>query len=438
MPSAIVISAGLAACIAAGLAAVFLIRAPRLSFVVWILSVFFLPVWVGVNVGFFMSAITLLTVLFVALHSGRFRLSGPDAFMLLFTGLVVLLFAAKQVELTYAVSGILELVLPYFWGRIVYERVGSATVTAWVAGVAVGVAALAIVEFVTGTNLFVAIPGSEPLKETWAELQPRAGFVRVEGAFGHSIALGGALAMSAAFVLASRAKAWMKALGLAIVGLAVVLTFSRIGIVTFVLTVVLSLILLRTVSASTRWAVGGLLIVAAAILVPFLDTVFADAGGEAGGSADYRGGLTVLLSQVRLIGGASEWESLVVGDVYLGNFRASIDNAFIALLLRYGYLPTAALFAVYAAAVVLAVRSRALSPGLVAIVAQVPGLFAVAFITQYGILLWFIVGVTVGQITASGRPTSSDEAPRPKFMIMDGAALGTSAKGRRSVATSGK
>jgi len=438
MPDALLILAGLTACIAAGLAAVFLIRAPRLSFVVWILAVFLLPIWVGVNVGFFLSAVTLLTVAFVALHGGRFRLAGPDAFMLLFIGLVVLLFATNQVELTYVVSGILELALPYFWGRIVYERIGTTTVTSWIAGVAVAVALLAIVEFLTGTNVFVAIPGSEPLKQTWAELQPRAGFVRVEGAFGHSIALGGALAISAAFVLASRARAWLKVTGLAIVGIAVVLTFSRIGIVTFVLTVVISLVVLRSVGTSTRWMVGGLLVLAVAVLVPFLDTVFADAGGEAGGSADYRGDLTVLLGQVRLIGGASGWENLVVGDVYLGNFTASIDNAFIAVLLRYGYLPTAALFAVYAGAIVVAVRSRTVSPGLVAILAQLPGLFAVAFITQYGILLWFVVGITVGRSHVRANPSALGESQRPEIMIIDDADFGTSPRGRRNVATSGK
>lgn len=434
MSNGMLVIAALTACLTAGLAAMFLSRAPRLSFAVWILAAFLLPVWVGLNVGFFMSAITLLTLGLVVLHSGRFRLAGPDVFMLLFVGMIALLFAAKQVELTYLVSGLLELALPYFWGRIIYERVGSRTVTAWIAGAAVGVAFLAIIEFLTGSNFFVLIPGYEPLRATWAPLQPRAGFLRVEGAFGHSIALGGVLAMSAAFVLAAQMRAWAKIVGLSVVGIAVVLTFSRIGIITFVLSVVLSILVLRSVGTTTRWLVAGLLTVGLLVLVPFLDTVFLDAGGEAGGSADYRGSLTVLLSQVHLIGGATGWEDLVVGDVYLGSFTASTDNAFISVLLRYGYLPTAALFAALAGAVIFAIRTQRMSPAAVAIVAQLPGLFAVAFITQYGVLLWFVVGVAVaGSLTSSTKeadvPETADRS-REEIMIMDGAGFGSSSRGR--------
>lgn len=434
MPNGMLVIAALTACLAAGLTAMFLVRAPRLSLAVWILAAFLLPVWVGVNVGFFMSAITLLTLGMVVLHSGRFRLKGPDAFMLLFVGLIVVLFATTQVELSYLVSGILELALPYFWGRIIYERLGASTITGWIAGAAVGVGLLAIVEFATGSNLFAIIPGYEPLRASWASLQPRAGFLRVEGAFGHSIALGGVLAMSAAFVLAAPARAWAKLAGVAAVGTAVVLTFSRIGIITFVLTVVLSILVLRSVGTTTRWLVAGLLAIALLVLVPFLDTVFLDAGGEAGGSADYRGDLTILLSQVRFIGGASGWEDLVVGDVYLGSFTASTDNAFISVLLRYGYLPTAALFAAYAGAVALAIRAKRMSPAAVAIVAQLPGLFAVAFITQYGILLWFVVGLAVSSAIAPATENATACATtgrsQREVMIMDDALLGTSPRGR--------
>ena len=45
---------------------------------------------------------------------------------------------------------------------------------------------------------------------TWHELQPRAGFVRAEGAFGHSIAFGSALAMSSVFVIVTRWPIWAR------------------------------------------------------------------------------------------------------------------------------------------------------------------------------------------------------------------------------------
>lgn len=434
MPDGLLVMAGLAALLAAGIGATFLARAPRASFALWVLAAFFLPIWVGLNVGFYLSAITLLTLGFVVLHGGRFRLAAPDTFMLLFVGLIVLLFGARQIELSYLTSGILELVLPYFWGRIVYTRLGSRTVTAWIAGAAVAVGVLAVIEFATGSNPFIGIPGYAPLQATWGTLQPRAGFLRAEGAFGHSIALGGALAMSSAFVLAARVRTWAKVTGLIAIGVAEVFTFSRIGIITFVLTVVISVLVLRGVGASTRWLTVGLLTAGLFVLVPFLDTVFLDAGGEAGGSADYRGSLTVLLGQVQLIGGASGWEDLIVGDAYLGNFTASTDNAFISLLLRYGWLPTAALFAVLAGAVAVAVRGGRMSPASVAIIAQLPGLFAVAFITQYGVLFWFIVGVAVSsaQQRRSGGTESErrSDALRQDIRITDVVGIGASTRGR--------
>ncbi|MFI8633275.1 hypothetical protein ACIGEP_11820 [Microbacterium sp. NPDC077663] len=427
------ILAALTALLAAGIAAMFLARAPRASFALWVLAAFFLPIWVGVNVGFYLSAITLLTLGFLVLHGRRFRLAAADAAMLLFVGMVMLLFGARQVELSHLMSGVLELVLPYFWGRIVYTRLGSRTITGWIAGAAVAVGVLGVVEFVTGSNVFIGIPGYEPLRATWGTLQPRAGFLRAEGAFGHSIALGAALAMSAAFVMAASLRTWAKVAGLIVVGAAEVFTFSRIGIVTFVLTIVLSVLVLRGVGSAMRWVTAGALTAGLFVLVPFLDTVFADAGGEAGGSADYRGSLTVLLGQVQLIGGATGWQDLVVGDTYLGNFTASTDNAFISLLLRYGWLPTVTLFGVVVIAVIGAVRGGRMSPASVAVIAQVPGLFAVAFITQYGVLFWFVAGLAVSSVLTPRGSAPSElgvERRSEERMFTDGALAGTSSRGR--------
>ena len=44
------------------------------------------------------------------------------------------------------------------------------------------VAALALVEFVTGWNPFVHVPGSGSLYEAWSPIQERGGIARAEGA----------------------------------------------------------------------------------------------------------------------------------------------------------------------------------------------------------------------------------------------------------------
>ena len=69
-----------------------------------------------------------------------------------------------------------------------------------IADVAVAAAVLGILEFATSFNPWVLVPGPEPLYSTWKDLQPRGGMLRIEGAFGHSIAMGTVLAMSSAFV----------------------------------------------------------------------------------------------------------------------------------------------------------------------------------------------------------------------------------------------
>ncbi|MCR2317514.1 hypothetical protein NSR99_23260, partial [Salmonella enterica] len=90
------------------------------------------------------------------------------------------------------------------WGRVVLARVTTDWITSTIAVVAIVAAAFAVVEFLTSFNPFVLISGSGVVYETWSPLQERGGVLRAEGAWGHSIALGAALAMSSAFVVATR------------------------------------------------------------------------------------------------------------------------------------------------------------------------------------------------------------------------------------------
>ena len=70
------------------------------------------------------------------------------------------------------------------------------------------VAVLAILEFVTGTNLFITyLPNTTSLFDIWGTLQPRGGVIRAEGAFGHSIALGASLGIAVSLTLGSSFRA---------------------------------------------------------------------------------------------------------------------------------------------------------------------------------------------------------------------------------------
>jgi len=380
---------------------------PRATMVIWTVVLFFVPVWIGANIGIFWAAITVVTLLAVIVHGRGLRPNAIDAFVLVFIVLTTALLGLGLVGLSPYVVALLDWLLPYIWGRIILHLVPKQFVVQCIALAAVIAATLALVEYTTGTNFFVLLPGSGVNHATWSTLQVRAGFVRVEGALGHSIALGAVLAMSSAFVLGAPWRTFFKVVALVVLGLATTLTLSRIGLMTFALTVGLSLLFLRDIKTRTRVIVGVGLVIAVLAVVPFIADVLLSAGDEAGGSADYRTDLMVLLGQVQWLGGAGNWESLIVGDNYLGYFSRSVDNALISILLRFGYIPTALMFAVYLSAVVLVLRRGRMNVAGVAIIGQIPSLFVVALITQYGMMLWFCIGLAVTWAVDLGRERAS-------------------------------
>lgn len=52
---------------------------PRAAFAVWAVVLFFVPLWVGVNLGFYWAGITLLTVLLIIVNWSVVPLRAADA-----------------------------------------------------------------------------------------------------------------------------------------------------------------------------------------------------------------------------------------------------------------------------------------------------------------------------------------------------------------------
>lgn len=377
------------------LTVLFMRAAPRLTFVAWAVTMFFVPVWIGVTVGFFWAAITILTIAAIFAYGKSVVLSAVDACIAVFLALVVVQFVLGLTTLSATVTATLEWVVPYIWGRLVLSRISRDFVTRTLAVCAVIVAVLAIIEFSTRVNIFVLLPPIGSSYAVWGTLQFRSGFLRAEGAWGHSIALGAGLGMTSTFVLATRWPTPVKLFLWAVVVAATVMTFSRIGLVTLVLATALSVLLLPQLDRAARVAVAALGVTAAIAVLPFVGSVFTEAGQEASGSADYRGNLFTLFSQVQLFGRAPNYAGLTVGGEYLGSFSSSVDNAFLVIAVQLGWVALAllavALIAIYASALR---RSRA-NPASLAVAAQVPGLFGVALITQFGMYFWFLVGLGV-------------------------------------------
>ena len=424
MSESLLLLAPLALC-ASGVALLLFRASPRTTFVVWTLVLFFVPIWIGATAGFFWAAIILVTLAAIASNLSDLRLTAVDGLVAVLALLVLLLLALNLSTLSAAVIALLQWIVPYIWGRIVLARTGARFVTRTIAVVATAAALLALVEFATGVNVFVLVPGEGPFEE-WSALQQRASFLRAEGAFGHSIALGAALAMSTAFIIAARWRPPATLLALAVVVGALVVTFSRIGMLTGALTIALSLVLLPGLDRGTRWAIGAVGAVGVALLLPFIGDVFVGAGDEAAGSAEYRTGQLSLLSQVQLLGGAEDWSTRVSDGVYLGAYAESVDNTLLLIALRFGWVPVLLVVAVLGA-IVLGMLGRRANPAAIAVAAQLPGLVAVALITQFGILLWFLAGLAVAwraleaDRAAAGDPALLSRVP-PRLQPVGGAA----------------
>jgi hypothetical protein len=370
--------------------------APRLIVAGWVAVAFLVPIWVGVQAGVYWSAVTAVTVVALAGWStAAFTFSYVDALVLGFVLLVLAAYAAGGSTWGHVLIVLLGWLIPYVWGRFVLARVDSEWLYSCIAAAATVAAVLGIIEFVTGFNPFVGIATPSAAWNTWHELQPRGGFMRAEGAFGHAIAFSSALAMSSVFVIVTRWPVAARLASLSVIIMAVAMSFSRIGMISLAITLVLSVLLLgRWIGRTMRVNVIVLLVVGAAVAAPLLGDVFTAAGEEAAGSAEHRSDLVaLLLGEMRALGITTSWTVLPTGETYYGSFQ-SIDSELVLTGLRFGVLPLIALVAALVVCVLSLLRGQA-TPAAVAVAAQIPAFATVALITQYGYLVWFLVGLAV-------------------------------------------
>ena len=404
-------------------------RYPRLAVASWIVSICFVPIWLGFGVGFngnyYLPPATAAAFLVVAalLPVPRFRLSWLDGLMTLvvvcaicslFTGNAGIALGAAILVVTYFVAG-------YIVGRVAPLKVDPLWIHGAIAVCFTLVALLAIVEGLTHFNPFVLIKAPNSLYAAWGSIQSRGGVPRAEGAFGHSIALGASLAMAIPITLASPFRFWIR-VGMSLTMLvATVFTFSRIGMVCALLGVVLSILFMRdAISRRARITLVTIVVIASAALFPLVISVFDDAGSEATDSANYRGDLTQLFGTMNPIGVASSAEKNSAGTLYFGNFR-SIDSQLILTGLTNGVIVLVAVVVALVFGILLVLRGKA-TAATVALVAQIPAFATVALITQYSIFVWFVAGLAATtqlmpeamKIGVIGIPKRADE-PTPSL-----------------------
>ncbi|WP_028047339.1 hypothetical protein [Cellulomonas sp. URHE0023] len=399
---------------ALGLTLAVAVRArPQWGLLAFVVMLCFVPPWLGVTLKVFLTPLTLVAiVMVVALWRGeRIPLRVYDGVMALVLGLIAVCFIVGYVDLVQTYGAIIGWGIPYLAGRVAGARIDARFVATCIALFFGVVSVLAIVEFVTANNLFSQLHSSNPAYARWSGIRIRGGVPRVEGAFGNSIALGGALAMSVPFAWTSRLHAGLKALILVLIGTASVLTFSRIGMGCTAFAVVLCMTVLRgEVSKSFRAWTAVAAVIGVGIAISFASGIFSSAGQEAEGSAEYRSDLTSLIPAMSWIGQSASTSRDSAGTTSYGDFE-SIDSAMILVGLNYGILPLVVLLVSAVVSIVALLRGYR-SASLVSVVALIPGLTSVAFITQFTTFFWFVVGMAVAQTARTG-PSAEVRAEEP-------------------------
>jgi hypothetical protein len=370
-------------------------RRPRVALVVWLLTFAFVPTWIGVSVGTFLPAVSVVgvIVLIVTLGSRGWALRRAD---LIIVVMIVFGFLASNFytsSLPAWIAMITQWLVCYLAAKTVITETGVAFAGKALVAVLAVVAALAIVEFIFHWHPFVNLGPDTADHQLWGPIQQRGGVDRSEWAFGHSIALSGALAIAIPFVLGSSMSGLRKAGLTVLLAAATAVTFSRGGLGAVAVGIFLSLMFERNLRVKQKIGLTFLLAVGAAIALPLVGRVFENAGTEATYSSAYRGRLLDLVPTMHAIGRSSA--AVVGGDGTITyNGFASIDSTFIQLGLGFGWIVAAASLVPFIVLAVRVLMGRATTADI-ALISQLPLVATVAMITQWQSLLWLVGGMAV-------------------------------------------
>lgn len=387
---------------------------PRAALVAWLLAVCMVPYWVGTTGFGYIPAQSYVGVFLLILAAGKYEWKPNRVDLLLWivvaVGLVAVTLGGSS-QGSWLIT-ITHWVIGYLVGKVLAAQAGLAYTYKAITVILAIVGALAVIEGILGWHPFTGLAASNNAYDTWARIQERGGLARSEWAFGHSLALGGALALGLAFAVRSDMKRFQKTLACVCLAAGIASTFSRAALIAGALTLILSLLSSKTirgvhklfllaVSASALWAT-------VALLAP----VFEAAGDEAGGSVEYR--LRAVAQLLGTFAPAGIAGSADIGEsgTTFGGFN-SIDNALLGVALDLGWVVAGALLL---GVVVLAWRflGGKSTPAEVALLGQLPMLASVAFITQYQVLVWFVAGIAVA---------ASRVAPAPPIEARPGSRL---------------
>lgn len=400
---------------------------PRATIVVYLVAVAFVPYWVGIQVGPQYIPLSFGVAIWAAVvaHARGVKLLPVDLVLGVFFALVLVGTLLGRVEAPHAFAAVGSWFAPFLVGRHIALRLDGPRLGRIIAVVGALLAIQAIVEFCLDWHPFVNLMWETGPADIWRTIQYRSRFPRSEGAMGHSISLGGAIALSVPFILTTPWSARLKVglLGLAACGVA--LTFSRNALIALGLSVVLTSLFASESQVSRRMRrllVTGTIAVIAFVVPTYLRTI--DGGtGVLAASTDYRSNYVSLLPDVSWFGLAPIYTEYAPGrwgwqsELYANNVVVTLDNTVLLTALQFGWIPAAAFIGFLGMLGISLLKTRG-SVALVAACGQYFTVATVAMITQYPYLLWLVFGMAVTDLqrrrTEGQRGTAAAEVENPE------------------------
>lgn len=380
-----------------------LARSARAAFVFWVATVALVPYWFQAESLPLAPATIAAVVVFPALLFNR---NAEDRWLpgdTLILAIVVCGFSATFAFGTAMypfITIILQWLTAYLVGRRLAAACGWDFVFTTIAFVGIFMACWSIAEYTTGWHVLHGTAGLNSRLGFWAELQERGGITRSEASFGHSIALGAFLALALPFAFALPNHRFRVPAALLIL-LGAMCTLSRSGILSAVTALILTLLFVRSEVVSTRARKAGFIavILAALFVGPIIQSWFQNLSGEIETSTDFRSEIWNRLPyEIRIIGQSDIVDINAEGFRQYGEYR-SVDAAPLLIGLDFGWIMLALLIAGLLVVAIRIFTGKGSLPD-VALLAQLPTLITAALITQYGSMLWLMVGLVCAQSLA--------------------------------------
>ncbi|MDJ0454432.1 hypothetical protein [Gordonia amicalis] len=373
---------------------------PRFAIGTWLVATCFIPYWVGIDVAGFLPVPTLIGVLFLVsmlIHGPRVqRWTAIDYGLLGMVGVCGIAVFAFDGSLPVWFAMLSHWAIAYLIARTAGIAAGLDWVGDFFAVTMTSVGAFAVVERLTGWHPFTEWTMSNLSYEIWSPLLERAGEVRSEWAFGHPIALGASLALATPFVIASRFHLLTRIAMLAALGAGIMTTGSRGAILAFACSFALTALVSKSSQFTRtvpRWGIVLVVPLIAASALAVYTQIDESGGTETLNSSGYRMSMYSLIETLKPLGRATSYYVLHDGTTVYDRYT-SIDNTFLWFGLIFGFIPLAILIGAVLVLLTRVVLIRATVPEI-AVAGNFPVILTVAPITQYQIILWFVVGLAV-------------------------------------------